>query len=97
MLRTQPESKPSFEQRLAQEATRVRERAKTLPQGTATSATPTATGTMLMASTRTGRSWSDRTAMLRGAADQALRTRWKFCAGRSMACSAGCPRWREEA
>jgi hypothetical protein len=31
MLRIQP--KPSFEQRLAQEAHRVKERAKTLPQG----------------------------------------------------------------
>jgi len=39
-----------------------------------------------------GRYWSDRTAMSRGAAGQALRTRWKSCAGRSMACPAGCPR-----
>ena len=34
MLRTQPsQPKPTFEQRLAQEAHRVKERAKTLPQG----------------------------------------------------------------
>jgi hypothetical protein len=33
MLGTQPKSKPTFEQRLAQEAYRVKERAKTLPQG----------------------------------------------------------------
>jgi len=34
MLRTQPnQPKPTFEQRLAQEAHRVRERAKTLPHG----------------------------------------------------------------
>ena len=38
MLRTQsdqpkPKSKPTFEQRLAQEARRVKDRAKTLPQG----------------------------------------------------------------
>jgi hypothetical protein len=34
MLRTQPnQPKPAFEQRLAQEAHRVKERAKTLPQG----------------------------------------------------------------
>ena len=34
MLRTQPnQPKPSFEQRLAQEAHRVKERAETLPQG----------------------------------------------------------------
>jgi hypothetical protein len=33
MLGTQPKSKPTFEQRLAQEANRVKERAKTLPQG----------------------------------------------------------------
>jgi hypothetical protein len=36
MLRTQPDqpnSKPTFEQRLAQEARRVKERAKTLPPG----------------------------------------------------------------
>ena len=34
MLRTQPsQPKPTFEQRLAQEAHRVKERAETLPQG----------------------------------------------------------------
>ena len=34
MFRTQPnQPKPTFEQRLAQEAHRVKERAKTLPQG----------------------------------------------------------------
>jgi hypothetical protein len=34
MLRIQPnQPKPTFEQRLAQEAHRVKERAKTLPQG----------------------------------------------------------------
>jgi hypothetical protein len=34
MLRTQPnQPKPTFEHRLAQEAHRVKERAKTLPQG----------------------------------------------------------------
>jgi hypothetical protein len=33
MLGTQPKSNPTFEQRLAQEAYRVKERAKTLPQG----------------------------------------------------------------
>ena len=34
MLRTQPsQPKPTFEQRLAKEAHRVKERAKTLPQG----------------------------------------------------------------
>jgi len=34
MLRTQPnQPKPTFEQRLAQEAHRVKERAKTLPHG----------------------------------------------------------------
>ena len=34
MLRTQPnQPKPTYEQRLAQEAHRVKERAKTLPQG----------------------------------------------------------------
>ena len=34
MPRTQPDQpKPTFEQRLAQEARRVKERAKTLPQG----------------------------------------------------------------
>ena len=55
------------------------------------SAIPTATGTRFTASIPMARYWFGRTATSPGAAVQALRTRCKLCARRSIPCSAGYP------
>jgi hypothetical protein len=64
--------------------------------GTAISVTPRVTGTKLAALTPMARYWFGRTAMSRGAAAQSRRIRSKSCAGRWIACSAGCPQWRTQ-
>jgi hypothetical protein len=71
-------------------------RSLSLPlERTGISATPTAPGTKLTASTQTVRCWFDRTAMSRGAAVHALRILRKSCARRWIVYSAGCPQLRD--